>query len=139
MPWPLYPRERDLIPILQEAGWTPGPVWMGVENLLPTWLRFADHPLHSESLYRPCYPGRVFRIHFNTVFPHVSLSNEFDVAVQSGVSSYSLVTRAVSNFTNMYSVHFVAGTKGSKIDIFRQTRNCIENLVTLSATLILCT
>jgi len=26
----------DLIPTLQEAGWTPGLVWMGAENLGPT-------------------------------------------------------------------------------------------------------
>ena len=27
--WPLNPRERDPVPIVQEAGWAPGPVWMG--------------------------------------------------------------------------------------------------------------
>jgi hypothetical protein len=32
MPQPLYPWERDPIPIEQEAGW----VWRGVENLTPT-------------------------------------------------------------------------------------------------------
>ena len=30
---PLYPRERDPVPILQEVGWAPGPVWTGAENL----------------------------------------------------------------------------------------------------------
>jgi len=29
---PLYPRERDPVPIVQEAGWAPGPVWTGAEN-----------------------------------------------------------------------------------------------------------
>ena len=24
-PWPLYPRERDAVPIVQEAGWAPSP------------------------------------------------------------------------------------------------------------------
>jgi hypothetical protein len=32
MPWPLYPRERDPITTVQEAGWAPGPVWTGAEN-----------------------------------------------------------------------------------------------------------
>ena len=32
---PLYPRERDLVPIAQEAGWDPGPVLTGAENLAP--------------------------------------------------------------------------------------------------------
>ena len=26
---------KDLVPIVQEAGWAPGPVWIGVENLAP--------------------------------------------------------------------------------------------------------
>jgi hypothetical protein len=25
-PRPLYPQKRDTVPIVQEAGWTPGPV-----------------------------------------------------------------------------------------------------------------
>jgi hypothetical protein len=32
-PRPLYPRERDPVPIVQEAGWAPGPVWTAAENL----------------------------------------------------------------------------------------------------------
>jgi len=30
--WPLYLRERDPVPIVQEAGWAPDPVWAGVEK-----------------------------------------------------------------------------------------------------------
>jgi len=29
------PRERDPVPLVQEAGWAPGPVWTGAENLAP--------------------------------------------------------------------------------------------------------
>jgi len=28
---PLYPRERDPVPIVQEAGWAPGSVWTDAE------------------------------------------------------------------------------------------------------------
>ena len=35
MPRPLYLRERDVVPIVQKAGWAPGPVWTGAENLVP--------------------------------------------------------------------------------------------------------
>jgi hypothetical protein len=28
---PLYLRERELVPIVQEAGWAPGSVWTGAE------------------------------------------------------------------------------------------------------------
>ena len=30
------PPGKDLVPILQEAGWAPGSVWTGVGNLAPT-------------------------------------------------------------------------------------------------------
>jgi len=33
-PAALYPR-KDPVPIVQEAGWAPGPVWTGEENLAP--------------------------------------------------------------------------------------------------------
>jgi hypothetical protein len=31
----LYLQDRDPIPVFYEAGWTPGLVWTGVENLAP--------------------------------------------------------------------------------------------------------
>jgi hypothetical protein len=33
---PLYLRERDPVPLAQEAGWVPRPVCTGAENLAPT-------------------------------------------------------------------------------------------------------
>jgi len=46
---------RDQVLIVQEAGWAPGPVWTGAENLAPTGIRFPDRPARSESLYRLRY------------------------------------------------------------------------------------
>ena len=48
---------EDPVPIVQEAGWSPGPVWTGAENLAPTGIRSPDRPAHSESLYQLSYPG----------------------------------------------------------------------------------
>jgi hypothetical protein len=31
-PRPLYRRERNTVPIVQEAGWAPEPVWKGADN-----------------------------------------------------------------------------------------------------------
>ena len=56
-PRPLYPRDRDPVLIVQEAGWAPGPVATGAENLAPTAIRSPDRPARSESLYRLRYPG----------------------------------------------------------------------------------
>jgi hypothetical protein len=47
----------DPVPIVKEAGWAPGPVWAGAENLAPTGIRSPDRPARSESLYRLSYPG----------------------------------------------------------------------------------
>jgi hypothetical protein len=43
---------KDPVPIVQEARWVPGPVWTGVEYLVPTGIRSPDRPARSESLYR---------------------------------------------------------------------------------------
>ena len=48
---------KDPVPISQEAGWAPGPVWTGAETLAPIGIRSPDRPARSESLYRLCYPG----------------------------------------------------------------------------------
>ena len=49
---------KDPVPTVQEAGWAPGPVWTGAENLAPTGIRSPDRPARGESLYRLSYPGR---------------------------------------------------------------------------------
>ena len=35
-----------------EAGWAPGLVWMGAENLAPTGIQSPDHPARGMSLYQ---------------------------------------------------------------------------------------
>ena len=55
-PAAFYPRGRP-VPIVQEAGWAPGPIWAGAENLAPTGIRSPDRPARSQSLYRLRYPA----------------------------------------------------------------------------------
>ena len=50
------PAGKDPVPFVQEAGWAPGPVWTGAENLAPTGIRCPNRPAHSHSLYRLSYP-----------------------------------------------------------------------------------
>ena len=45
------------IPIVQETGWAPGPVWTGVENLASTGIRSPDRPARKMSLYRLSCPS----------------------------------------------------------------------------------
>jgi len=56
-PRPIYPRERDSLPIVEEAGWAPGPVWTSAEILATTRIWSPDRPARSGSLYRLSYPG----------------------------------------------------------------------------------
>jgi len=45
-PRPLFTPGKDPVPIVQEAGWAPGPVWTGAENLAP----------HRDSIPGPSSP-----------------------------------------------------------------------------------
>jgi hypothetical protein len=59
-PRPHFTPGKDPVPILQEAGWAPGPVWRGEENLVPTGIRSPDRPARSQTLYRPSYPANIY-------------------------------------------------------------------------------
>jgi hypothetical protein len=48
---------NDSVPIVQEAGWAPGPVRTGADNLTPTGIRSPVRSARRESLYRLRYPG----------------------------------------------------------------------------------
>jgi hypothetical protein len=50
-PRPLYPLERDAVPIVQEAGWAGGLVWTRSENLALDEFRIPKRPTRSESPY----------------------------------------------------------------------------------------
>jgi hypothetical protein len=44
------PPGKDPVHIVYEAGWGPGLVWTGAENLVPTGIPTADSPARSEWL-----------------------------------------------------------------------------------------
>ena len=56
-PRTLFTAGKDPLPIVQEAGWAPGPVWRGAENIVPTGIRSPDRPVLSQSLYQLSYPA----------------------------------------------------------------------------------
>ena len=61
-PRPHFTPGKDLVPILQEAGWTPGPVWTGGKSR-PHRDSIPDHPACSQSLYRLSYLGNIHTKH----------------------------------------------------------------------------
>jgi len=58
---------KDPVPILQEAGWAPGPVWMGGKSR-PHRDSIPDRPARSQLLYRLSYPAHSFSL----LFPNYS-------------------------------------------------------------------
>jgi hypothetical protein len=53
-----FTSSKDPVPIVQEAGWAPGLVCTGTENLAAAGIRSPYRPARSEPLYRLSYPGR---------------------------------------------------------------------------------
>ena len=94
---PLFTPGKDPVPIVQEAGWAPGPVWTGAEKLAPTGIRSTDRPVRSQSLYRLSYPA------------HTELPGpQYAVCMNSVISEwrihYSLVYFMMYDVWMMYSL-----------------------------------
>jgi hypothetical protein len=72
MPRPHFTPRKDPVPIVQEAGWAPGPVWTGAENLAPTGVRSLDRPACSSATILTELPGphTVLMQRINTIFIH---------------------------------------------------------------------
>jgi hypothetical protein len=61
---------KDPVPIVQEAGWAPGPVWTCAKNLAPTGIRIPDRPARNQSLYRLSYPDPHFMYYSQLLSGH---------------------------------------------------------------------
>ena len=57
-PRPHFTPGKDSVPILQEAGWAPGPVWTG-GKARPHRDSIPDRPARSQSLYRLSYTAQI--------------------------------------------------------------------------------
>ena len=73
IPRPLHSQEIDLVPIVREAGWAPGPVWMGAENLAPTGMLSPDGPACNELLYRLHYTDPLWCVKSNKKKGNITL------------------------------------------------------------------
>jgi len=54
-------RGKDAVPIVQDAGWVPGPVWTGGKSR-PHWDSIPDHPARSSVPILTELPGPPNRI-----------------------------------------------------------------------------
>ena len=55
---PHFTPGKDPVPILQEAGWAPGPVWTGGKSR-PHRDSILDRPARSQSLYQLSYQAHM--------------------------------------------------------------------------------
>ena len=65
----LYPRERDPVPIVQEARWVSQPVWTGAENLTSHW----DTIPGPSSPQRVAIPTEVSRLQLRSKFGKIQV------------------------------------------------------------------
>ena len=56
-PRSLFTAGKDPVPIVQETGWAPGPVWTDAENLASTRIRSPDRPARSSVAIPTELPG----------------------------------------------------------------------------------
>jgi len=66
---PHFTHRKDPVPILQEAGWTPWPVWRD-EKSRPHRDSIPDRPARSHSLYRLSYQAHYIYIYIY-IYHHV--------------------------------------------------------------------
>jgi hypothetical protein len=67
---------KDTVPIVQEAGWAPGPVWTCAKNLGPaTGIRSPDRPARSQSLYRLSYPAHMLIYNLFKIFVPIKIKS----------------------------------------------------------------
>ena len=97
-PRPLFSLVKDPVPIVQEAGWAPGPVWTCAENLAHTGIRSPDRPACSQSLYINCSTRPL-----NSIWVYIIHDTSYDsghlyLAVTFHSPSADLAPRIACNF-----------------------------------------
>ena len=72
---------KETVPILQEAGWAPGPVWTGGKSR-PHRDSIPDRPARSQSLYRMSYPAHSYGVYYyNTRVGQMKTLNMFYLVI----------------------------------------------------------
>jgi len=99
-PRPHFTPGKDPVPILQEAGWAPGPIWTGGKSR-PHRDSIPDRPARSHSLYRLSYPVHTLSllIRINHNVPCVEVV-QFDLFFRAQIFSLSVVLQILSLFNS---------------------------------------
>jgi hypothetical protein len=84
------------VPIVQDVGWVPGPVWTGAEYLAPAGMQSPDLPARSQSLYRLRNRANNCRVKLN----YITIKFRFR---SSYYNIYKYVTNVMSLCLGFYS------------------------------------
>jgi len=87
-PRPHFTPGKDPVPILQEAGWGPGPVWTG-GKARPHRDSIPDRPARSLLLYRLSYPAHITELIFCNII-HRRLSILHSITTRLSPMSYNI-------------------------------------------------
>jgi hypothetical protein len=121
-PWSLFTPGKDPVPIVQEAGWAPGPVWTGAENLAPTGIRSQDRPAHNQSLYWLSYPAHSTLGTTHQLKPTTLIWVKFQKLLQIYLIKSSSNTKAKNGY-NSTSYSFMACTGTNLVLVYNLTLN----------------
>ena len=91
-PRPCFTPGKDPVPIVQEAGWAPGPGTTGAKSR-PTGIRSPDRPARSQSLYRLSYPA-----HRNITVSRTCCDNFF----VEGTDVFKITARPIRTYVSVY-------------------------------------
>jgi hypothetical protein len=80
---------KDPVPIVQNAGWTSGPVWTCAKNLAPTWIRSQERPARSPSLYRLSYPAHINKYMYT--YTHICIHTYVHIYIHTHTHTHTVI------------------------------------------------
>jgi len=104
-PRPHFTPRKEPVPILQEAGCAPGPVWMGRKSHTHRDL-IPDCPACSQSLYRLNYLTHPVTMILELIWSQLNLSKSTTQQIANKSSSYMKTFKYLrTSTTNQYNMH----------------------------------
>jgi hypothetical protein len=95
------------VPVVQEAGWAPGPVWACAKNLAPTRIQSPDYPARSQSLYRLSYPAHRTVLVGSIISDNVNTTHAERLVVNVTSGKVQLLSQESTNGTSLTPVKAV--------------------------------